>query len=449
MTVRPECEVTVLEDLELTWQSLLEAMPDGAAIIDRAGYMHNVNEMLIKMTGYPREDLVGQHVQKLVPTRLNDAEGEARREYENDPANRIIWFDRDFFVLCKDGTELSVDFTLSPLTVGGKLWAMGSIRDNSAKRRAEKARLDAESLFRLAFEDNMAPMILTDINNHAFAVNSAFLQMIGRSSDEVMGFDSTPFTHPDDLDLSVESQNRMMQDDVRHTCYVKRYLHKDGRTIVVEISKTAAYDDAGNIRCFIVSERDITEERNLTAQLSHQALHDPVTGLANRTLFDDRLNQAKARIARQGGNCALLLIDLDGFKLVNDTYGHIVGDEVLIEVARRLDEAARNSDTLCRFGGDEFLYLAEDITNEEEMERVATRLLRVFSDPMNIGKFTIEQRGSLGAVMWGANSADDVDVVAEADVALYEAKRQGKDRYVVHASGMRMPRSTTSTNGDH
>jgi diguanylate cyclase (GGDEF)-like protein/PAS domain S-box-containing protein len=432
-----EGEVIFLEEIELPWQGLMEAMPDGAAIIDRQGVMHNVNAVLSKMTGYSREELVGQHVQILIPPRLRDVEGEARREYVDDPANRIIWSNRDIFVMRKDGSELSVDFALSPITVDGSLWAIGSIRDNSLQRRAERARADAENHFRLAFEDNMAPMVLTDLDDRAIAVNSAFLTLVGRSRAEIIGCDSKLFTYPDDVGVSEDSHNRILRSDVGHLRYVKRYLHKDGRVIIVEISKTSARDETGKTIYFIVSQRDITEERNLTAQLSHQALHDPMTGLANRALFADRLAQAKARTVRQGGKNALFLIDLDNFKLVNDTYGHLVGDDVLVEVARRLDGASRSSDTLCRFGGDEFLYLAEDIAGGAEMELIAARLLDVIARPINIDRLTIGQRASLGAVMWDAHSIDDVDVVLDADVALYEAKRLGKARYVVHVPGMR------------
>jgi diguanylate cyclase (GGDEF)-like protein/PAS domain S-box-containing protein len=432
-----EGEAIFLEEIALSWQGLMEAMPDGAAIIDRHGILHNVNDMLSRMTGYTREELVGQHVQKLLPPRLRDVEGLARREYVDDPANRIIWNDRDLFVLRKDGTELSIDFALSPITVGGKLWAMGSIRDNRARRHAERARVEAEQHFRLAFEDNMAPMVLADLKNCAFAANSAFLNMVGRTSEEVIGFGSKLFTYPDDIGISEGSHDRIMHGEVGHDRYVKRYLHKDGRMIIVEVSKTSARDEVGNIMYFIISERDITEERKLTAQLSHLALHDPLTGLANRALFEDRLSQTKARIVRQGGNRALFLIDLDDFKLVNDTHGHLVGDDVLIEVARRLGGASRSSDTLCRFGGDEFLYLAEDITSEVEMERVAARLLEVIARPIQIGRLTFEQRASLGAVMWGPHSPEDIDVVRDADVALYEAKHLGKGRYVCHRPGIR------------
>jgi diguanylate cyclase (GGDEF)-like protein/PAS domain S-box-containing protein len=424
------------EDVSISWQGLLEAMPDGTALIDRDGTMRYVNGLLSDLTGYAREELVGQNVQMLVPPELRELEGEARREFARDPNTRIIWSDRDLTVMCEDGTKLAVDFALSPLTLGDRQWVVGSIRDNSAQRLAERARRDAERHFRLAFENNMAPMVFTDLKDCIFAANEAFYQMVGRTPAEIIGFDSKLFTYPDDVGITEGSHDRIMRGEIGHVRYVKRYLHKDGHMLIAEVSKSPAKDEAGNTMYFIISERDITEERSLTALLSHQALHDPLTGLANRALFQDRLAQAQARVLRQGGQCALMLLDLDDFKGVNDTHGHLVGDQLLVELARRFETVARNSDTLCRFGGDEFLFLVEDISGIEEAERVAVRLVKALDEPVRVGELSFNQRASLGVVVWDRSSVTDTDVVRDADLALYEAKRLGKGRYVLHAPGM-------------
>ena len=431
-----EGAMSFLEGRSLSWQSLLEALPDGTALIDLQGVMHYVNDELSHLTGYSRDELVGQNVQVLVPPQLRPMEGEARREYARDPKTRLIWNDRNLTVLRKDGSELSVDFALSPLTLDGERWTIGSIRDNSEKRVAEQARTEAEQHFRLAFEDNMAPMVFTDLEDRIISANDAFCQMMGRTRDELVGFDSKPFTFPDDVGITEASHERFLQGEIRQIRYVKRYLHKDGRMIIAEVSKSPARDESGKTLYFIISERDITEERMLTAQLSHQAMHDPLTGLANRALFDDRLEQAHSRILRQGGHGALLLLDLDDFKGVNDTYGHLVGDQLLAEVARRLEDVTRTSDTLCRFGGDEFLYLAEGISGPDEAELVVQRLLRSLDEPFAIGELTLEQRASLGVVVWDAANAEVSDVVRDVDVALYEAKRLGKGRHFVYVPGM-------------
>jgi diguanylate cyclase (GGDEF)-like protein/PAS domain S-box-containing protein len=428
--------VSTPEGLSISWPSLLEALPDGTALIDGHGVMHYVNAELAYLTGYTREELVGQNVQILIPPALRPMEGEARREYARDPDSRIIWNDRELTVLCKDGTERSVDFALSPLTVNDHRWTVGSIRDNSAQRAAEQARIEAEQHFRLAFEDNMAPMVFTDLQDCIIAANDAFCSMMGRTRAELIGFDSKPFTYPDDVGITEASHARFLQDEIRQVRYVKRYLHSDGRMIVAEVSKSPARDKAGKTMYFIISERDITEERMLTAQLSHQALHDPLTGLANRALLDDRLAQAHSRVLRQEGHGALLLLDLDDFKGVNDTYGHLVGDQLLEAVARRLEVVTRTTDTLCRFGGDEFLYLAEAISGPEEAETIAQRVLRSLDEPFAIGGLNLKQRASLGVVAWDSSNAEVSDVLRDADVALYEAKRLGKGRLFVYVPGM-------------
>jgi diguanylate cyclase (GGDEF)-like protein/PAS domain S-box-containing protein len=428
--------VRTREEPLISWQSLLEALPDGTALIDGHGVMQYVNAELAYLTGYTREELVGQNVQMLIPPELRPLEGEARRQYARDPDSRIIWSDRDLSVLQKDCFVRSVDFAMSPLTFGGTHWTVGSIRDNSAQRAAEQARIEAEQHFRLAFEENMAPMVFTDLQDCIIAANDAFCTMMGRTRAELIGFDSKPFTYPDDVGITEASHDRFLQEEIRQARYVKRYLHKDGRMIVAEVSKSPARDKTGKTLYFIISERDITEERMLTAQLSHQALHDPLTGLANRTLLDDRLEQAHSRIVRQNGHGALLLLDLDDFKGVNDTYGHLVGDQLLEAVARRLEVVTRSTDTLCRFGGDEFLYLAEGIAGADEATQIAERFLHSLDEPFSVGGLNLEQRASLGVVVWDATTLEVSDVVRDADVALYEAKRLGKGRQFVYVPGM-------------
>jgi diguanylate cyclase (GGDEF)-like protein/PAS domain S-box-containing protein len=293
-----------------------------------------------------------------------------------------------------------------------------------------------EERFRLAFEDNMAPMICTDLEDKIITVNDAFCQMVGFTKAELLGHDSKVFTFPEDIGITEESHRRATTGDSAPARYTKRYLRKDGRIIYVEVSRSPARDAEGKTLYFIISERDITEERALTVRLSHQASHDPLTGLANRALFFDRLSQAHARVVRQGGVGAVLLLDLDDFKEVNDTHGHVIGDQLLVSIARRLEQVTRTSDTLCRFGGDEFLYLADGLSTPQEAERVALRLLEALAEPFFIAGIRIGQNASIGVVAWDATRTDGAEIVQDADLALYEAKREGKGHHVVFTSGL-------------
>ena len=300
-----------------------------------------------------------------------------------------------------------------------------------ALRDAEETLAESEQRFRIAFENNMAPMVFTNHEDISIDVNEAFCQMVGFSKDEIIGHDSKQFTYPEDVGITEETHLRLTSEEADDVVYTKRYLRKDGRVIVAEVSRSAARDASGKVLYFLSSERDITEERALTAQLSHQALHDPLTGLANRTLFEDRLSQAYARVVRQDGFAAVLSLDLDDFKGVNDTHGHLVGDQLLVGIARRLELVTRSTDTLCRLGGDEFLYLAEGLTTAAEAEGVADRLLDVMKEPFTFSGFEIEQRVSIGVVVFDETNENYRETVQGADVALYEAKRLRRGRHVV------------------
>jgi len=324
------------------------------------------------------------------------------------------------------------------LLIGLRLvWLVGRITSQSIQLRDNVDELTSlEERFRLAFEDNMAPMLFTDLDDRVIAANDAFCELIGYRRDEVLGRDSVPFTYPDDVGISEESHRRISSGELSQSRYVKRYVRKDGRVIVVEVLRSLARDAQGRGLYNVISQRDITDERSLAAELSHQALHDSLTGLANRALFVDRLAQANARVEREGGMCAVLLLDLDDFKGVNDSLGHVAGDQLLIAVARRLERATRATDTLCRFGGDEFLYLAEGLASTEDAEQAAARLLRVLVAPFAVGDTLVEQHASIGVVVASSARADLDEFIQSADVALYEAKRRSKGRYALFTPTM-------------
>jgi diguanylate cyclase (GGDEF)-like protein/PAS domain S-box-containing protein len=310
------------------------------------------------------------------------------------------------------------------------------LRDIERLKENERLVREAEERFRLAFEHNMAPMLFSDLSDQVIAVNDSFCRMVGYTREELMGHDSKQFTYPEDVGITEETLVRLSTEQIDQVRYVKRYLRKDGRVIVSEVSRSPARDAAGKILYFVSSERDITEERALADQLSHQALHDSLTGLANRALFEDRLSQAHARIARLGGFGAVLLLDLDDFKGVNDAHGHLVGDQLLTGLARRFEFVTRSTDTLSRFGGDEFLYLAEGLNSPEEAEEVAGRLIDALAEPFSIHGLSLEQHASIGIVVFDGTSEDSSELIQRADVALFEAKRQHRGRYSLFTPSM-------------
>jgi diguanylate cyclase (GGDEF)-like protein/PAS domain S-box-containing protein len=255
--------------------------------------------------------------------------------------------------------------------------------------------------------------------------------MLGYRRAELLGESFLKFTFDADVDLTIEMQQRMKNSLVDRVRFVKRYAHKGGHSVVAEVAVSAARDAAGAILYFIVSLRDITAERELTTRLEFQALHDPLTGLANRTLFADRFAAALERAKRTAGTGAVIMLDLDGFKEVNDTYGHLVGDDLLRQAAHRMSGAARGADTLCRFGGDEFLYLAENLTGPDDAALVADRLRCTFDAPFVVGSRELHVNVSVGLSCWDQFSTNQDVVVNAADNALYNVKLQGKERQVL------------------
>src|ERR1017187_9887946 len=447
-------QATRLDPLPLN--SLLEVLPDGIALVDEYGVICHVNERLEFLTGYARDFLVGQAVDVLLQSRYQDANAARRRGLVRDPPSRAQAkpVELGYPLLCQEGGELTVDAARAPFALDGKTWTVVAVRDDSAQKPAghvpteaelhaiaaelagAEALANSEQRFRLAFENNMAGMIFVDLEDRVLAVNDSFCKMVGRSREEIVDKGAAPFTHPKGHRIAKEVYGRLASGEADQVSYVDRYVHKDGRTILVEVSKSRARDAAGATLYFLISVRDVTQERALSAQLSHQALHDSLTGLANRVLFEDRLSQVNARTARRGGWNAVLMLDLDNFKAVNDTLGHHVGDLLLVAFARRLEEVTRSSDTLCRLGGDEFLYLAEGLTSPVQAEEVAERLLGVVAAPFSLAGTQVEQHASIGVVVWEGTSKDCTELLQNADVAMYEAKRQGEGRHVVFTPAM-------------
>jgi len=299
---------------------------------------------------------------------------------------------------------------------------------------AQKELARSEEHFRNAFENNNSGMAIADFTGRLVDVNHSLCEMLGYARDELLGRHPNEFTNLEDRPIYVEMLRRMTSGEVDHVNYLLRYVHKNGRILFGEVSATCIRNDAGVPEIFIASVRDVTEERSLIAQLEHDALYDPLTGLANRALFDDRLNRARENTSRYGESNAVFLLDLDDFKEVNDTFGHLVGDELLVEFARRLEKVTRASDTLCRFGGDEFLYVAEGLTSS--FKEIAERLLSVVAEPFMVAGTGLKQNVSIGVVVHDFNDMDNEELLQNADTAMYEAKRQGKSRCVVFTSEM-------------
>jgi diguanylate cyclase (GGDEF)-like protein/PAS domain S-box-containing protein len=259
-------------------------------------------------------------------------------------------------------------------------------------------------------------------------VSPSVTAMLGVSEDAVLGNGLIRFLHPDDRALVRSAQTSGRSEEI-----VFRLVNQFGEWRHLEAHVTDLRHDRG-IRGVVLNARDATERVRLQGELERQAYHDGLTGLANRSLFCDRLEQALARSARAGVTSAVLILDLDGFKGVNDTLGHDAGDQLLRTVAERLNETVRATDTVARFGGDEFAVLLDD-ADESLAVSVARRALARLAEPATVAGRDLQVAASIGVAVYTGEGGGD-ELVRDADVAMYAAKDAGRGRHEVFRSEM-------------
>ena len=267
-------------------------------------------------------------------------------------------------------------------------------------------------------------------------VNEGFCRMTGYAAEEVVGKTPRIFQglKTDRVELDRLRQH-LSRGEPFEGGEVINY-RKDGSEYVLDWHIVPLRDDAGGITHWLAGQRDITKRKSLEESLRYQALHDPLTGLPNRLLFMDRLEHALSLASRQTRLIMVLFVDLDDFKVVNDSLGHEAGDTLLVAVAKRLGACLRPEDTVARFGGDEFAVLLEDITVTSDADRAAERIVEGLRKPFVIEGREISISPSIGIVSATSSHDRPKDLLRKADIAMYVAKGKGKARYEVFDSTM-------------
>ena len=237
--------------------------------------------------------------------------------------------------------------------------------------------------------------------------------------------------HPEDRALLEAAKEK----DGQHSLEF-RIVRPDGDVRVVHDQTEIVQDEQGQPRWVIGTVHDITERKALENQLLHQAFHDPLTGLPNRVLFMQRLEHALARDARKTTTLAVLFLDVDRFKVINDSLGHEMGDQLLRIVAERIEHCIRPGDTLARFGGDEFTILLEDIDDLQVVPEIAERMLRSLQAPITLGGQEVFIDASIGIALRSSPTSNGQSLLLEADIAMYRAKQEGKGRYMLFDSAL-------------
>jgi diguanylate cyclase (GGDEF)-like protein/PAS domain S-box-containing protein len=283
---------------------------------------------------------------------------------------------------------------------------------------------EAEEQFRRMFEHAPIGMATVDLDGRLRKANQAFCELLGRRAHELEDVAFIEFTHPDDVRLDMEHFEACLRGELDRYHIEKRYRHASGEWIVGELSVALVPDEQGRPHHFVSQIVDRTRERALEADLWHAAHHDPLTGLANRRLLEERFLSELARAARQGGAVGLVVVDLDGFKAINDQYGHPMGDAVLAAVSQRLVEASRGFDIVARTGGDEFAVCAA-LSGPSELPELAERIRRAVNQPFHHSGAVLHLSGSVGAVV-GGTGASLADLFRLADQRMYATKHNGR-----------------------
>ena len=309
---------------------------------------------------------------------------------------------------------------------------VGVLQDVTERHQTEERLRQSSVVFQTAAD----AIIIADTEHRINAVNAAFSRITGYSEAEALGFDADVLLGArrgttDDEDFFntlAASADGYWQGEI--IC-----RRRDGEEFPAWQSLSLVRNGAGAISHFVIAFSDVSEIHAAEEKLHHLAHHDPLTGLPNRLLFDDRLEQAIELAHRQQQHCLLLFLDLDSFKVVNDTLGHSVGDELLRVVANRLRDTLRGSDTVARLGGDEFVVLAGG-TNPEYAAELAQKILQTVSSPISLAGDRITVSGSIGIAVYPDNGSDRHLLMRAADIAMYSAKAAGRNRYRFYSHDM-------------
>lgn len=332
-----------------------------------------------------------------------------------------------------DGHEYWVETYKSPVIDDQErvLGTIGLARDITAERETDEKLNLAASIY----ENSSEGMLITDEENHIIAVNSAFTQITGYSAEEVAGKNPRIFSSG----MHDKSFYKDMWDAINTKGFWQGEIcdrKKNGETHIKRLTINVILNPEGKIYRHVALFSDITHIKKNEALIWHQANYDSLTDLPNRRLFLDRLEQEINKANRSGSSLAVLFIDLDRFKEVNDTLGHQSGDTVLVEAAKRIEECVRSSDTVSRLGGDEFMVLLTDLDDYSHVENIAEKILLSLSEPLKLGNDLFFTSGSIGITLYPNDAKTSEELVKNADQAMYVAKSGGRNRFCYFTSEM-------------
>ncbi len=409
--------------------ALLDDLPDAVVVLDARGAILEANQRASDLTGLSIVDLRTRGLTDLVSV---EALRQSRARWKADPDGASGGSPTDFDFVHPDGTARVVQLH-SRLPVRDPDRIVVALRDVT-EDRAQQRRLEvARERFRLAFHGAPTGMALSRSSDACLLdVNDTLAEMLGYDRHELIGRTVESITHPDDWAANLAKlQLTLAEDPLDHYRIDKRYVRRDGSTMWARTSVACDAEPDGS--WLVISHiEDITAERVSAARLEWAATHDELTRLPNRFHF---LEQLDARLTHgQPGSVAVMFIDLDNFKVINDSLGHDVGDELLRSMSERLRNTLRDSDLLSRFGGDEFIVALTDLGTPMTAIELAERLRLEIARPLQIGSAELFVTASIG-IVFSVDGSFTADLLRDADGAMYRAKARGRDCVEVYAPG--------------
>jgi diguanylate cyclase (GGDEF)-like protein/PAS domain S-box-containing protein len=392
---------------------------------DRSGIVRFWNQACAALTGISASEAIGQPFVKLVR--------HIGQEREFDEVILSVWRTgeaikaREWQVELRDGRRLWLHSSHFPVPGKGEE-EVGQVFCMEVDLTARKELEDSLRQAGQVFDHARDAILLVDRAHRVLAANRAYTELTGYSAEEVIGVELPS--------LRLGVQERVFYDRLRD--HVDDHGHwegelwgmrRDGSTIPIRAVLSAITDQNGQASSYMLMLSDISERQRAVEQARHQAEHDALTGLPNRTLFMDRLGQALAGVARQRRQFALMFIDLDHFKAVNDKHGHEAGDAVLQEVANRLRRCVRRVDTVSRLGGDEFVVLLADIGGVDQAAHVAATIMQSVGRPIEAEVGSLSLSVSIGIAICPSDGEDPKTLLRHADVAMYHAKESGRSAF--------------------
>ncbi len=427
ITERKQTEAA-LRDREEQYRDLIENANDLIYTHDLQGNFTSLNRAGESITGYTREEALQMNMAQVVaPEHLAAARamiaskvaGEAPTTYELE-------------IISKQGTGVSLELSTRIIHQNGKpIGIQGIGRDITERKRTEQALVNSERRYRSLGEGIMHQVWTAQPDGKLDYVNGRTLSYFGRTFEQVVGEGWQTLVHPEDLPATLERWQHSLDTGEDYEVEFRLQGH-DGKYRWHQARATVGLDANGKISNWFGTNTDIEEQKIAEAKLNHFAGHDTLTNLPNRARFMYHLERAVSRAKRYPTfRFAVLFLDLDRFKVINDSLGHTIGDKLLVAIAKSLEECLRPNDIVARLGGDEFTVLLNNITDSSDAVRIANRFLGKLSEPLNLDSYEVFTSASIGIIISDDVCRQPEDFLRDADTAMYRAKEAGKSRYEI------------------